>query len=89
MSMNPLLHIPNLPPGKFRVGQRVRFKHLWRGKIGEVVEDRGPIGRRGRRLYAVRFRPDPWNEFIVERPEESLEAVDVPEAIPSADGKEA
>jgi hypothetical protein len=87
--MNPFLQIPNLPPGKFRVGQRVRLKHLFRGKIGEVVEDRGPIGVGGRRLYHVRLRLDPWSEHIVVRAEESLEAVDGPDAIPPADGKEA
>jgi hypothetical protein len=27
--MNPYLAIPNLPPGKFRVGQAVRLKHLF------------------------------------------------------------
>jgi hypothetical protein len=44
--------------------------------VGEVVEDRGPIGVRGRRLYAVRLHPDPWNELTIEMPEEELEAVD-------------
>jgi hypothetical protein len=41
--------------------------------IGEVVEDRAPIG--GRRLYAVRLRLDPWNEHTTELPEDALEAV--------------
>jgi hypothetical protein len=88
--MNPFLQIPNLPPGKFRVGQRVRVKHGFRtatgeGPIGEVVEDRGPIGVGGRRLYHVRLRPDPWSEHIVVRPEESLEAVsDGADAVPPA-----
>ena len=74
--MNPLLQVQGEVPGKFRVGQPVRIKHGFRGMVGEVVEDRGPIGFRGRRLYAVKLRLDPWNESIVERPEESLEAVD-------------
>lgn len=74
--MNPLLQVPGQDPGKFRVGQAVRLKHGFRGMIGEVVEDRGPIGVHGRRLYAVRLRLDPWNESTVERPDESLEAVD-------------
>jgi hypothetical protein len=88
--MNPYLQIPGLPPGKFRVGQAVRFKHSWRGLIGEVVEDRGPIGVGGSRLYGVRLRVDPWNEFTVERDEDSLEPVlDGSDAIPPVDGKEA
>ena len=53
----------------------MRIKHGFRGRIAEVVEDRGPIGVQGRRLYAVRLRLDPWNEHTTELPEESLEAV--------------
>jgi hypothetical protein len=56
--MNPLLQVPGQDPGKFQVGQAVRLKHGFRGMIGEVVEDRGPIGVRGRRLYAVKLRLD-------------------------------
>ena len=73
--MNPLLQVPGQSPCKFHVGQPVRIKHGFRGMIGEVVEDRGPIGVHGRRLYAVRVRLDPWNEHTTELPEESLEAV--------------
>jgi hypothetical protein len=88
--MNPLLQVPGQSPGQFRVGQPVRIKHGFRGLIGEVVEDRGTIGVRGRRLYAVRLRLDPWNEHITELPEESLEALAAnlnPEA--PGDGKKA
>ena len=73
--MNPLMHIPDKTPGKFRVGDRVRILHGFRGLIGEIVEDRGPIGVRGRRLYAVKMRLDEWNEQTTELPEESLEAL--------------
>ncbi len=86
--MNPYLAIPNLPPGKFRVGQRVRLEHLFRGKIGEVVEDRGPIGAGGRRLYMIRIDLVPFDENPLVLPEESLEAVDGAGAVPPADGKE-
>jgi len=73
--MNRLIQLAGQPPRKFRVGQAVRIKHGFRGMIGEVIEDRGPIGVRGRRLYTVRLRLDPWNEHTTEWPEESLEAV--------------
>jgi hypothetical protein len=73
--MNPLIQVSGQTPGKFRVGQSVRMKHGFRGMIGEVIEDRGPIGVGGRRLYTIRLQLDPWNEFTTERPEESLEAV--------------
>ena len=75
--MNPLTQVPGQAPGKFRVGDRVRILHGFRGVIGEVVEDRGPIGVRGRRLYGVKFRLDEWNEDTTELPEESLEPVEV------------
>lgn len=83
--MNPLLQVFGRPPGKFRVGQAVRVLHGFRGQIGEVVEDRGPLGVGGRRLYSVRLRLDPWNEFISELDEESIEAV---EGGPQPAGKE-
>jgi hypothetical protein len=73
---NPLGQIRNRKPGKFRVGDRVRILHGFRGMIGEVIEDRGPIGYGGRRLYTVLLRPDPWNELTTEYPEDSLEAVE-------------
>jgi hypothetical protein len=73
--MNPWLNVPNKPPGKFRVGDRVRLKYGFRGVIGEIVEDRGLILAGGRRLYGVKLSFDEGNEFITERPEESLEAV--------------
>jgi len=88
--MNPLLQVPGQAPGKFRVGQRVHLKHRFRGMIGEIVEDRGPIGVHGRRLYAVRLQLDPWNEYTSEVPEESLEpVVDESDSTAPLDGKEA
>jgi hypothetical protein len=74
--MNPWMNIREKTPGKFRVGDRVRLRYGFPGLIAEVVEDRGPIGAGGRRLYGVKLRIDEWNEFITERPEESLEAVE-------------
>jgi hypothetical protein len=74
--MNPWLNVPNKTPGKFRVGDRVRFKYGFRGVIAEIIEDRGQILAGGRRLYGVKFRIDDGNEYITERPEESLEAVE-------------
>jgi hypothetical protein len=46
----------------------------FRGMIGEVVEDRGPVGVRGRRLYVMRLRLDPWNEDTTELAKDALEA---------------
>jgi hypothetical protein len=62
-------------PGRFKVGDRVRLLHGWRGALGEVVEDRGNLGVGGERIYAVRIKMDPWNEMTSEFQEGSLEAV--------------
>jgi hypothetical protein len=64
---------PKPPPPRFHVGDRVRPLHIFEGIIGEVVEDRGPLGVGGRRIYGVRMKIDPWNEITTEFPEESLE----------------
>ncbi len=74
--MNPWLSVPDKIPGKFRVGDRVRLKYGFRGVVAEVIEDRGRIGAGGRRLYTVKFRVDDGDDYITERPEESLEAVE-------------
>jgi hypothetical protein len=73
--------------GIFRVGDRVLVP--WnRPTIGEIVEDRGPIGRQGRRLYSIRIAGDPEGEMTVEFPGEDLEpatdlapALDTPKII--------
>jgi len=86
--MNPLMQVFGQAPGKFRVGQKVRLKHIFKGLIGEVVEDRGNIGAGGRRLYGVKVRVDPWNEHTPEIGEESLEAVvDDSNSSPQGKGK--
>jgi hypothetical protein len=88
--MNPLLQVFGRPPGRFRVGQAVRMKHLFHDMIGEVVEDHGPIGVHRRRLYSVKLRLDPWNDYISHVPEEELEeVVDASNSSPQADGNDA
>jgi hypothetical protein len=51
------------PVAKYRVGDRVQFEWGWgrfRSKVwGTIVEDRGPIGINGRRLYYVDIPMDP------------------------------
>ena len=73
--MNSLMQVPDKTPGKFRVGDRVRILHGFRGMLAEVIEDRGRIGAGGRRFYAVKLRLDEWNEHTTELSEESLEPV--------------
>jgi hypothetical protein len=55
-------------PGPFRVGDRVRISRGGEPIEGTVVEDRGPLGPGGTRVYGITFRmaevPD---EVYVER----------------------
>jgi hypothetical protein len=61
--------------GPFKVGDRVSYQHVNRRREGVIVEDRGPLGVGGRRLYAVRVRIDDWNEIVTEMPAEELTLV--------------
>lgn len=63
------------PPGKFKVGDRVRLVHGWRGVLGEVVEDRGNLGVGGERIYAVRIQMEHADAMTSEFVESDLEAV--------------
>jgi len=60
----------------FQVGDRVRV-NIARGIIpGVIVEDRGPIGYHGRRLYQVRVPMDPFETTTYELPEDEIEYLD-------------
>ena len=48
-----------MPENQFRKGDLVRFRVGTRSVQGEVKEDRGPIGVKGRHLYLVEFRLEP------------------------------
>jgi hypothetical protein len=66
-----------MPAARFRKGDRVKFRWGIYSVQGEVKEDRGPIGVKGRRLYLVEFRPGPRSEapFQIELPAEELQSV--------------
>jgi hypothetical protein len=76
--MNPWLAIPNLKPGKFRVGDCVRFLLGRPHQTGVIEEDRGNIGVGGRRLYGVAIREDEWNTTRTIYSEEDMELVERP-----------
>jgi len=80
--MNPLTQNPRQSPGRFRVGDRVRMLYQFPGVVAEIIEDRGNIGRGGRRFYTIRFQPDQWNEVTVDYPEAELELVTPADASP-------
>lgn len=50
--MDPSAHIPRRTPGRYRVGDRVRVGYGG-GMEAEILDDHGPIGVGGRRLYTV------------------------------------
>ena len=45
-----------MPKAQFHKGELVRFRLGTRSVQGEVKEDRGPIGVKGRHLHLVEFR---------------------------------
>lgn len=59
---------------RLEVGDRVRFRLGARRFLGVIVEDRGPIGAGGRRLYVVRAQLDPISETVLELPADELQA---------------
>jgi len=62
---------------RIRKGDLVRFQLGTRSVQGEVKEDRGPIGVRGRHLYLVEFRPETQSPTLsqIELPADELRAV--------------
>jgi hypothetical protein len=73
------MSVPNgrrSPKPLFQLGDRVRFTFGVTPVEGTVVEDRGAIGYRGRRLYRVVVdEPETYFHLDSEIPEEDLELV--------------
>jgi hypothetical protein len=66
-----------MPERRFRKGDLVSFRIGLRTVQGEVKEDRGPIGIKGRHLYLVEFPGGMHVESpsLVELPAEEMQAV--------------
>jgi hypothetical protein len=58
---------------EIRVGMTVQFSYGSYDVIGQVKEDRGPIGRGGRRLYSITFELDPGDRSVIELPADQLQ----------------
>jgi len=58
---------------RFHVGDPVSFLYGTENVAGEIVEDRGPLGDYGRRLYRVRINAGQEDESSFEIPEEVIE----------------
>ncbi len=61
---------------RFHVGDPVRFLYGTEKVAGEILEDRGPLGDYGRRLYRVRINAGQEDESSFEIPEEVIESRD-------------
>ncbi len=57
---------------RFGLGDRVRLRFGAKAVTGTIVEDRGRIGIRGRRLLRVRVNIDSGQETFVEVPVDEL-----------------
>ena len=53
---------------EIRVGTPVQFRYGVEDVCGVVMEDRGPIGVGGRRLFLIRFTAEPGYESEIELP---------------------
>ncbi len=58
------------------IGAKVRFRMAGRRVAGRVLEDRGPIGKGGRRLYRVRYEMGKGNWYFTELPADELEDIE-------------
>lgn len=57
----------------FRVGDRVAFNLVRRRLTGTIVEDRGPLGLNGRRLFRVEVHMDPDEPQVMTLAEDEVE----------------
>jgi hypothetical protein len=60
---------------RIRVGDKVRIHMGVRTIVGQVTEDRGPIGIGGRRLYRVDYELDKGNWYLTELPADEIEVI--------------
>ena len=66
------------PVPRFQVGDWVSFLYGPRQVLAQIVEDRGLLGMKGRRLYRVRLEPEQGETSTFEVPEETLEIAEGP-----------
>lgn len=57
---------------RLRVGDRVSFVFGLDRVVGTIIEDRGNIGFRGRRLLRVRVPRSDTDDLVAEVPEENV-----------------
>jgi hypothetical protein len=73
-------------PGPNKVGDRVRFRFGLTDVEGVIVEDRGNLGGRGKRLYGIRFAfAESLDKYIEMSPDEYEVVSEAPK--PAGNGK--
>lgn len=60
---------------RIRVGDQVRFTFGVRQTVGTIVEDRGPIGNGGQRLFAIRVPITESDPMTIELQADEIEVV--------------
>jgi hypothetical protein len=63
---------------RFRIGDWVTFLYGPKKVSAKVVEDRGPLGVHGQRLYRVQLNEDLGDSSAFEMPENELETAEAP-----------
>ena len=66
-----------MPETQFRKGDLVRFQLGTRSVRGEIKEDRGPIGVKGRHLYLVEYHAESQSPSLsqIELPADQLQSM--------------
>jgi hypothetical protein len=59
-------------PGRLKIGSLVSFVFGTKPVTGVIVEDRGPLGAGGRRLYRIRLPIEAVESFELEMPEDEI-----------------
>jgi hypothetical protein len=62
--------------GSLRVRDEVRCRLAGRTVVGEVREDRGPIGVGGMHLYLIAYEMGKGNPYSIELPRDEIEVVE-------------
>jgi hypothetical protein len=65
--------------GRFKVGDWVFMRHSVSNRIAQVIEERGPLGVKGRHFYRLRVERKYTEPDEFELPEDSLQAVPQPD----------
>jgi hypothetical protein len=64
---------------RFKVGDWVSFPFVIRKVFAQIIEDRGPLGFKGRRIYRIRLDREATEPDLFEMPEDEMETAPLPD----------